>query len=96
MNANTNPTDLVARFAVGGEACDDGLGAVCVRRLAKNEADQMPAGFSVFVNGGLLPNGSESREFDGDTAAVDALEYAFAVVRELASDLVELDDAVQS
>lgn len=70
---------VIARLAIGAEACDGGIGAVCVR----DRGD----GFEVFVNAGTLPDGHEVRDFgSGERALEDAFAYALHLARELAAE----------
>lgn len=56
-------TDVIARFAVGNDSCDDGLGTLIVRQIDEGN-------FEVFVNGGTLPSGDERATFCTDEEAV--------------------------
>lgn len=82
--ARNNDTggDIVMRLAVGAEACDDGIGTVCVR----DRGD----GFEVFINAGTLPGGRDCKDFgSGPEALQCAIDYALRVFRELIAEQVE-------
>lgn len=87
MNAKVSPRktprrDLIARFAVGVEAVDDNLGCVCIADTGQ--------GFEVFIDGGLLPDGSDFRDFPASRQSCFREAYAFAleVVQELVAEQV--------
>jgi hypothetical protein len=68
--------DVIACLAIGIEACDDGVGAICVR----DRGD----GFEVFINGGLLPDGREHRDFgSGADCLTNAFAYAMRIAKEV-------------
>lgn len=74
---------LIARFSIGTATDDADLGgSVCVRHAGERL-------FSVFVDGGLLPDGSTFAEF-----ANARLAFAFAatVVAEIAAEYVDFVD----
>lgn len=75
--------EVVAKILIGGEAIDDGVGALIL-------AGSSDAGFEVFVSGGALPDGQNFRGFFGHDAHVRALEFFLAIARELAVDAIEV------
>jgi len=71
----------IARFATL-DSTIDGNGSVVV------EHDENRGCLYVYVNGGMLPDGTEHAEFDA-TERLEAIEYAMAVVAEIEAELAE-------
>lgn len=70
--------DIVARFAVGAEACEDGIGTIIVERCPIKDF------YRVYINGGVLPDGRDEWTSVG---LVTALQYAIEVVQLLMEEL---------
>jgi len=70
MRNDTAP-DVIARLSIGVEACADNIGSICVANRGN--------GFSVFINGGLLPQGEDERFFPASDIRCLAAAYAFAL-----------------
>jgi hypothetical protein len=72
MFEDTAP-DVIARFSIGLPACHDGGGSICVANRGN--------GFSVFINGGVLPDGAAERFFpDSNKRCLrDAFDFALSV-----------------
>lgn len=96
MNANqrtmltdTAP-DVIARLSIGGEACDDNIGSVCVANRGN--------GFGVFINGGVLPDGEDERFFPASDVRCLEQAYAFAlaIVQDLIAEEVQIDGITSS
>lgn len=68
---------VIAKFAVG-EAVADGIGAVCVREREGR------AHYTVFVNGGNLPDGSDEKVFGN---VYLALQYACDICKALVTEI---------
>lgn len=81
--ARSEHGEVIARFAVGIEAVDDGIGSV----LIADHGD----GFRVFVNAGMLPDGSDFIDFSASRANClrDAYAFALSLVAEIVADQVE-------
>lgn len=75
-------TDVVARFSVGVESVDDGIGSVVI--------EDQHDGFVVFVDGGSLPNGDNERRFTGSNSCPDAYKFALSVVADIVADQVSM------
>jgi len=71
---------ILARLSIG-EACEEGNtnGSLIVQQDADGK-------FSVFVNGGMLPDGDDCKRFD---RPVQAMKYALAAVAEFAHEYLE-------
>lgn len=78
--------NVIARFAVGVEAVDDGIGAVCI----SNQGD----GFAVFINAERLPDGARERHFPASDLGCLANAYAFAfeIVKQRAESEVQIEE----
>lgn len=78
--------DVIARFAIGVEAVDDGIGAVCI----SNRGD----GFAVFITAERLPDGTRERHFPASDLRCLANAYAFAleIVAKKAAAEVQIDE----
>jgi hypothetical protein len=93
MNANqTNPSmrndtapDVIARISIGVEACDDNIGSICLANRGN--------GFSVFINGGVLPQGEDERFFPASDVRclADAYAFALSIVQQLIEEEVQID-----
>ena len=80
---NSARIEILARFSIGPDALENGDGSVV---LYHNHATHE---HGVQISGGMLPDGSASREF---RALVDALEYALDVARLVAVDAIEFTE----
>ena len=76
-NDSRAPNCLIARFQIG-EALNIPGGEVCIQQLHATL-------FRVFVDGGLLPDGEDERQFSN---ARLAFGYAAEVVAEIAAEYV--------
>lgn len=75
---------VIVRLAIGAEACDDGLGEICV--IDRGD------GFEVFVTSGQLPDGQERVDFgSGPDCLANAFSYALEVARILMVDTASPD-----
>jgi hypothetical protein len=79
---DTEP-DVIARLSIGGEACDDNIGSICVANRGN--------GFAVFINGGALPEGERERFFPASDIRCLANAFAFA----LSIAQLRIDEEVQ-
>jgi hypothetical protein len=82
MNTKTTRPNLIAQFAIGAEAINDGIGAVCIE-------DNGDGTYELFVNGGDLPTGEASHKFEGGPLA---LSNAMTAALDLCKAIFE-DDA---
>jgi len=73
--------EILAIMAIGLEAIDDSCGAVVV-------AVHDDGSFHVFINGGLLPDGADTKRFEGPVGMVNAYAFAQTIVAEMIADQV--------